>query len=334
MLGPIVRYENVARQLDEDALGKARPAWLAAGLAIFALALCKKLLIANQLAIPTNDIFQTALAYPIWTMDAWFGIVGFQLQLLFDFMAYGEMAIGLAMMVGFRVPLNFDRPQFSRDRADLWRRWHISFSTFMRGTVFYPLAKNWKWPIPVALGVTGILSGLWHGLGTTFVIWGILQAAILLALNLRSQRKRQTGSERLPQPVAIALTFLVTCLIGALFRAPDIVAARHVYLGLAGLSSPDGPATVYSSGLRWQLTFLLAALLAFAGPDIGQIFRGRWHFIELRPAAKAPPVHWAEGYAAFRPGWAWGMVTGLALAGAVLGLILGDGTDRFIYVQF
>ena len=332
VMGPIVRFEDIAGQLEKGALAKVDPRWVATGLAVFALALVKKLLIANGLAGPSDAIFAAARGAPIAPVEAWFAIVCFQFQLFFDFTAYAEMAIGLAMMFGMRVPLNFDRPLFARDRADLWRRWHISFSTFMRWNVFMPLARNWKWPIPAALAVTGILSGLWHGLGATFVIWGLLQTAILLFLHFRNDRRRRAGRNGLPAPPAIAATFLVTCLIGALFRAPDLAAAQHIYGALAGIDG--GGLGQPLLGWRGVALLAVAGALIWLAPDFGQLFRGQWQYTELRTGVRPPPVHWVERVASFSPGVVWGLVTGVAMAVALIALASQGEPNRFIYVQF
>lgn len=332
VLGPIIRFEDVRDQLDKGALAKVDPRWVVTGLAIFCLALCKKLLLADPLGRRATVVFNETLTGPVAMPDAWYAIVTFQLQLFFDFSAYAEMSIGLAMMLGMSMPLNFDRPLFARDRADLWRRWHISFSSFMRGNVFMPLMRRWKWPAWAALAATGILSGLWHGLGATFVLWGLLQTAILLWLHVRSTSRRLTGRQPLPVPLAIILTFATTCLIGALFRSPDITAAGNIYGSLAGsglLSGVDSNLSI--TALTMTLT---AALVAWGLPDFGQLFRGSWQYTELRAGATPPPRHWLERQLAFRPNRAWGTATAVALILALFMLSRQEEAARFIYVQF
>jgi alginate O-acetyltransferase complex protein AlgI len=290
-------------------------------------------LLADPLGRRASLVFETAQSGPVAMADAWYGVITFQLQLFFDFSAYAEMSIGLAMMLGMTMPLNFDRPLFARDRADLWRRWHISFSTFMRNTVFMPLMRRWKWPAWAALALTGVLSGLWHGLGATFVLWGLLQTAILLWLHWRTTSRRHSGKAPLPAAIAIPVTFATTCLIGALFRSPDIAAAQSIYASLLGLGSlQDGIVSHLSAkGLAMTLT---GALVVWGLPDLGQLFRGQWRYTELRAGAQPPPRHWLEPWLAFRPGGAWGCACAIALVVALFMLVRQEQAARFIYVQF
>jgi hypothetical protein len=204
----------------------------------------------------------------------------------------------------------------------------------MRGNVFMPLARAWKWPIPAALAVTGILSGLWHGLGWTFVIWGLVQTAILLALHYRFEWRRRAGRTGLPAPLAIGVTFLVTCLLGALFRAPDLAAAQTIYGSLVGFREAALLPVSPGLSLRPLALMVLAAVLIWVAPDFGQLFRGHWQFTELRSGVRPPPKHWAERIVAFRPSVPWGIVTGCALAAAVVALAIQGEANRFIYVQF
>jgi D-alanyl-lipoteichoic acid acyltransferase DltB (MBOAT superfamily) len=333
VMGPIVRFEDIDTQLDRGALAQVDSRWVTTGAAVFCFGLMKKLVLANGLAGPTDAIFEAARAGPISGGQAWYGVIAFQLQLFFDFSAYGEMAIGLAMMLGMKMPLNFDRPLFGRDRADLWRRWHISFSVFMRGNVFMPLARHWGWPIPLALAATGILAGLWHGLGPTFVAWGLAQTVILLWLHFRNDRRRRTGRQGLSLPFAIAATFLTTCLIGALFRASDLAAAGHIYGALIG---NGGVATSASAPLtpRHLAMLIAGAAVAWIAPDLGQVFRESWQFTELRRGIRPPPVHWSEPALSFAPTGRWGLAAGVALAVSLMALASQGEASRFVYVQF
>lgn len=328
ILGPIVQYGHIAAQLREGALARVATRDIAVGLAIFVLGLSKKVLLADQMALPVNSVFDGVLdGNRPATLDAWFAISGFQFQLFLDFSAYAEMAIGLARMFGIALPINFDEPYKSVNRFDLWRRWHITFVVFMRTHVFMPLVRHWRVPPTAAIVVTALLSGLWHGLGWTFVLWAIVQSAILLALHWRGRRRRQVYPTGAPALVwAIATTFLVTCLLGTLFRAPTLDAAEALYGALMGLGA-GGPSSI---GPRDWLVFTACAVLIWALPSASRLFGGDWTAVDPRPevprtgARELVPVR-------FRLSAGWGATCALLL---ILTFFYLGESQRFVYVQF
>jgi D-alanyl-lipoteichoic acid acyltransferase DltB (MBOAT superfamily) len=329
VMGPIVRFRDMLGQLKGGALARAGRADLAVGLSIFAFGLAHKVLLADQIAPAVDRVFEFAQVARVSTAEAWFAVIAFQLQLYFDFVAYSDMAIGLGRMFGIRLPINFDRPLFAIDRFDLWRRWHITFVVFMRAHVFLPLVRHWRWPIPAALAATGFLSGLWHGLGWTFVIWGLVQTAILLIVHARRKRWRPLPG-RGPAALirAIVLTFLVSCLIGAMFRAPTLDGAAHLYGALIGIGAGGETGML---GLRAAIMLPVCVLAAWGLPSSAQLFRLYWNAIDPRPDGKPQPVHPLERRAGFALTPTWAIAVACAL---ILCLTLIGGARRFIYVQF
>lgn len=185
--GPIVLYENIVSQV------KRRPrynGYLAAsfqvGLIIFAIGLFKKVVIADSLAPHVNEIFKFAAKpdYDFYLPDAIIGTLGYSLQLYFDFSGYSDMAIGLGRMFGFRLPINFNSPYKSVSIIDFWRRWHMTLSSFFRNYVYIPLGGSKKGPAAQILFVMIVffLTGLWHGAGWTFIVWGMAHG-VLVAIN-------------------------------------------------------------------------------------------------------------------------------------------------------
>ena len=167
--GPIVRYGDVAAQLQKRTVG---PKGLGDGFVRFAIGLGKKVLLANLCgevleSLPGSDALSFA--------GAWLAAVLFALQLYFDFAGYSDMAIGLGRMLGFRFLENFDAPYVSRSVAEFWRRWHISLGSFFREYVYIPLGGNrvsrprWILNMAVVWGLTGI----WHGANWNFLLWGL-----------------------------------------------------------------------------------------------------------------------------------------------------------------
>lgn len=325
LLGPIVRFQDMARQLANRSLSRVSPADVAAGLSIFVFGLAQKVLLADQIAPAVDRIFLAAQSGPISPVESWFGLVAFQMQLYFDFVAYADMAIGLARMFGIRLPINFDRPLFAVDRGDLWRRWHITFVIFMRTHVFLPLVRKRRTPVVAALAITGVLSGLWHGLGWTFVVWGLLQTVLLLIVHERRRHARKTGRVRGPVWIPIVLTFLISCLIGAMFRAPTLDSAGHVYGALIGLNATWDVSLL---GPRALIMLPLCVLVAWGLPNSAQFFHRFWTALDPRPDPTPTPPH---RLGVFQLSPAWAVATAATLVACLC--LIGEAR-RFIYVQF
>lgn len=325
LLGPIVRFQDMARQLAARSLTRVTASDVGAGLSIFVFGLVQKVLLADQIAPAVDRIFLAAQSGPISPVESWFGVVAFQMQLYFDFVAYADMAIGLARMFGIQLPINFDRPLFAVDRFDLWRRWHITFAIFMRTHVFQPLVRRRRMPVAAALAITGLLSGLWHGLGWTFLVWGLLQTALLLLVHERRRRVRKAGRVAGPIWIPVALTFLTSCLIGGLFRAPTLESAGHIYGALVGLTATWDISLL---GPRAIIMLPLCVLAAWGLPSSAQFFRHVWTALDPRPDATPPPVH---RLGVFQLSPAWAVATAASL---VICLCLIGEARRFVYVQF
>lgn len=176
--GPIIRYHDIADQLTKRQILSED---IAIGIRRFIIGLGKKVLIANTLAIPTDEIF--SLPSSELTMElAWVGIICYTLQIYFDFSGYSDMAIGLARIFGFRFLENFNYPYISRSIREFWRRWHISLSNWFRDYLYIPLGGNrvQPWRIYFNLITVFSLCGLWHGASWNFAIWGFIHGAFLV----------------------------------------------------------------------------------------------------------------------------------------------------------
>ncbi|WP_461518968.1 MBOAT family O-acyltransferase [Porticoccus sp.] len=327
IMGPIVRYEDIDQQLKKGNLKQFSFENLAVGLSIFGFGLAKKVLLADYIFIYVDQVFTTAVTTQVSTTDMWYAVIAFQLQLFLDFSAYADMAIGLARIFGINLPVNFDRPLRARDRFDVWRRWHISFVVFMRSHVFRPLISKAKLPIGVALAITGLLSGVWHGLGWTFILWGALQTLLMLGTHYR--KKIFNSSDRGGRARAffsIAATFLVTCLMAAVFRTPTIDGVVAVY---GQLMTWNPLPSVLS--LRSYVVLIVCAFVAWVWPDTHQLFHRYWNDTDLRPINSRPRGFAEPSWIEFRLSLAWACIAGLTL---VICCLLLSQSGRFIYVQF
>ena len=141
----------------------------------FIIGLSKKIIIADNLAIYSDSVFDAASngIQPDF-IESWVGVIAFTFQLYFDFSGYCDMAIGLSLMLNVKLPINFDSPYKSTDIINFWRKWHVTLSTFLKNYLYIPLGGN-KFGLfnrYKNLLITMLLGGLWHGANLTFIIWG------------------------------------------------------------------------------------------------------------------------------------------------------------------
>ena len=176
--GPIVKYETVA----EEILHR-RENWddFTAGVQRFLVGLGKKVILSNQLAVVADAAFNHG--QPQSVAFAWLGAVCYILQLYYDFGGYSDMAIGLGRMFGFHFLENFDYPYISTSVTEFWRRWHISLTSWFRDYVYFPLGGSRvdkKWKVVRNIFVVWLLTGIWHGANWTYVVWGLMNYALLM----------------------------------------------------------------------------------------------------------------------------------------------------------
>src|SRR3954463_8348430 len=237
--GPIIRYAAMEEQMR---LRQHTVEKFARGVAYFAFGMAKKLLIAN----PMGHIADTAFAAgPLHWYDAWFGLFGYAFQIYFDFSGYSDMAVGLALMLGFVLIQNFDSPYQATSITDFWRRWHISLSTWLRDYLYIPLGGNrlGEGRTYVNLMTVMLLGGLWHGASWNFVLWGAIHGGMLAFERAQGQ---DSSHRRLPTSLRIAITFFIVCLSWVFFRAKTLGQAVSTFKSLFGFAAvtaaSDAPA--------------------------------------------------------------------------------------------
>lgn len=300
--GPVVRHNEIISQFDLDPLRPGVAERMAKGLSLFVLAMAVKVLVADRLAVDADAVFAAAAVAPTSFLDAWRAMLAFGFQIFFDFAAYTQMAIGVALMMGLVLPRNFDQPYRALTVQDFWRRWHMSLSRFLRDYVYIPLGGSRNGTlryILASLGTMG-LCGLWHGAGWNFVLWGGGHGIALIIC-----RYWQKAGLRLPGTIAWLLTFTFAIVMFGLFRAPDLTVAGGMLSGAVGM---NGLGTLWEE--EFLILLLVAAVLAL-WPQNGEDFIATW----LRP---------------------WRIVgAGVATALAFLVLEVGKGQPTsFIYFQF
>jgi alginate O-acetyltransferase complex protein AlgI len=228
--GPIIRYKTLAEQLRQRDHTAAR---FASGITIFAVGFAKKILLANPCGQVADAVF--GAANPV-ALDAWVGALAYAFQIYFDFCGYSDMAVGLARMIGFEFPRNFDAPYRSESITDLWRRWHISLSSVLRDYLYYALGGNRKGEgrTYFNLVVVMLLGGLWHGAKWTFVVWGAFHGLLLV---LERWNGKRSFYHWLPKPGRIAATFLLMLFSWVLFRADNLAAATEYFRAMFGMGA-------------------------------------------------------------------------------------------------
>lgn len=266
--GPVLRYNLLAEQFRSrvhSLEGFSR------GVTRFITGFCKKVLIADTLSPLVSTVF--TLPNPTFT-DSWLGAVAYTLQLFFDFSGYSDMAIGLALMIGFRFPENFDHPYISRSIAEFWRRWHISLSSWLREYLYISLGGNRKGVGRTYLNLflTMLLGGLWHGANWTFVLWGAWHGAWLALERYLGERKSKTPPQAKRANPFLALwqsasTLLLVILGWVMFRSDHAADAVRMYQGMLGMNglALGEPLAVSLRGL--ELSTLVGAIaLVYLAP--------------------------------------------------------------------
>jgi len=276
--GPIVRYRELAPQLLQRPADRPYRRYLVLGIFIFLLGLFKKVGIADTMAGIANPLFNRAAAgAALDAASAWVGTLAYTFQIYFDFSGYSDMAYGLGLMFGVRLPINFFSPYQATCINEFWRRWNITLGAFFRDYLYIPLGGGRASRLRVAANVTLVmfLSGLWHGAGWNFVIWGLLHGLGMVIATAWGSARAVVLPAAMPatagyRAASIALTFLFASLAWVLFRSADLDTARRVYGALFNLGSLDvagaWPVDVLQR-LAW-ITLLPVSLLVFFAPNV------------------------------------------------------------------
>ncbi|MBV8916042.1 MAG: MBOAT family protein [Acetobacteraceae bacterium] len=276
--GPLVRHNEIIPQFERDPRGPDTWENLGRGLVLFIIGLGKKVVLADTLSHLADPVFYKVAASSLSAAEAWVGGLAFTFQLYFDFSGYSDMAIGLALMFGLRLPINFNSPYKAVSSRDLWRRWHITLSRFLRDYLYVPLGGSRLGEVRQAFNVivTMLLGGLWHGANWNCVAWGGLQG-VGLAVNHVWDR---TGI-RLPRLLSWAITFFFFVFTLMVFHSPGFGAAGRFLLAMAG-GSGLGHVTL---DREYALALLGGAAIAFFGKPSQEIAL-RW--LQPRPWLAVP----------------------------------------------
>lgn len=220
--GPIVQHKQIITQFDK--LNSFHEESFVRGCIVFVFGLAKKVLIADHLSKYVSTAFNaTKDGQLISAIDSWIGILSYTFQIYFDFSGYSDMAIGLGLMFGLIMPLNFNSPYQATNISDFWRRWHITLSSFLRDYLYIPLGGNRHgiFRKNLNLFITMLLGGLWHGAGWNFLIWGGLHGLYLIICH---NYKKILKIEFSPN-LSWGITFLSVVFAWIFFRAANFAEA-------------------------------------------------------------------------------------------------------------
>jgi hypothetical protein len=312
----------------------------------------KKVVLADGMAAYGAPVFEAADEGAVITFfEAWGGALSYTYQIYFDFSGYSDMAIGLARIFGFRLPVNFNSPYQATGIIDFWRRWHMTLSRFLKLYLYVPLGGNrcGRTRRYTNLLVTMVLGGLWHGAGWNFVIWGALHG-VFLVLNTwwREARSRLVSqpATRWEVRVGSALTFVSVVLAWIFFRAGSLAGALGILRGALGLNGAVldvrlaeilgwlGPAVRFEGthagyfnlyGTPWLVAL---SLVCWYLPNVQNIFAAARAALDPRGGV------WQEGVRRFP---AWQRTGRWALVIAVMGVLAVTHMSRvmeFVYYRF
>jgi alginate O-acetyltransferase complex protein AlgI len=381
--GPIVHHSEVMPQFEK---ADYRFKWgnISVGAVLFAIGLFKKVVLADSIAQFVSPLYDQANnGEQLTFVFAWGAALGYILQLYFDFSAYSDMALGLARLFGIKLPMNFNSPLKAVSIIDFWSRWHMTLTRFLTAYVYNPISLALTrarmaegkpvvggkkttfvaFAVLVAMPIlfTMFLSGLWHGAGMQFIVWGVINGVYLTinhAWNIARPRfwKDHVSHEKVMRPVGFVITFLAVVLAIPFFRADSVASAWNVIGGafmLHGVSLPEGIAeqfpgvgralgamhvefVKYDYGAfqalwKWSFAMLFIALLT---PNALEILRPYDPAITM-PAAntkgRIEVTPTLTKWLVWKPSFAWAVATA---AVAALGVTNLNHMSEFLYWNF
>ena len=220
--GPIQRSEDFFREMNRPRSVNLH--CISAGVQIFAFGMFKKLVLADNLSVFVNQVYGAPQAFSSATV-LW-AVISYSLQIYFDFSGYSDMAIGVAKMMNVNLPRNFNLPYLSHNVTELWKRWHITLSSWLQEYLYFPLGGNRKGIVRtyVNLILTMVIGGIWHGANWTYIVWGLLHGVGLAVHKLwtRLTGSREKAHSLLANVCAILVTFAFTSFCWIFFRAESI----------------------------------------------------------------------------------------------------------------
>lgn len=356
LAGPLLHHTEMMPQFQAPRILTFSPRNFAVGVTLFAFALFKKVVIADNLPRYSEPVFAAAArGEPLTMLEAWGGSLAFFFQIYFDVAAYSEMALALALMLNLRLPINVFSPIKAQRISEIWSRLHISIWRFMRDYWFLPLAlrdmHKHPWHRYRHMFSAMVINGLWHGANWMYMWWGVANGILMMLDRGWEDFRRRHGLTGLSVPfLGQALTIGLFFTAGILFRASDLPAAGTVFKGLLGFNglwrplSPVAPesllapvdTTLYSlmptlhghSPIQMSLVLVVLGAICLFSPNAIEL---TWRFKVGLNQRQLKPLSRHDGRFVWRPSRPWAVVMGLVAAFAIANL--SKATD-FLYFQF
>ena len=306
LAGPITRVATLLPQFEREKF--LSPSDGGKALFLISLGLVKKLLIADYLADNlVNRVFDLPKLYT--GAEVLIGVYGYALQIYYDFSGYTDIALGSALLLGIRLPQNFNMPYAAANIADFWRRWHISLSNWLRDYLYFSLPglrSKWKVFTYANLIITMTLGGLWHGASWNFIIWGMLHGAALAVQRLWQSIWGKSEGGMVSRVAGAFATAQFVCFAWIFFRAPDLESVRAVLQRI-------GSGTISFDNVSPGVTLVIAVAV------VGHYFPAKWYGWTLERYAASP--FYAQAAA-------------LMLLAIALQYVAATGAAPFIYTKF
>ncbi len=316
--GPIVRYQDIERDIFHR---KAKRKEMVRGIKRFAIGLAKKAILANGCAAVADtflltDDLQALSAVP--AAGLWLGMLFFTLQIYLDFSAYSDMAIGMGLMIGFHYKENFNYPLMSDSVTDIWRRWHISLSTFFRDYVYIPLGGNRLGLRRQVLNlfIVWFLTGLWHGASWNYVLWGLWFFVFLVLEKLFLLERL----ENLPRFIPHVYALVVFYFGWVLFKFENLHAIGTVLLGMLGLNGNGLTNMQVALSFKNNVFFLIFAIIA-STPLLRRLYEMAGEWFKRR---KIVPY----------PIYVYNIICPVVLLILATIALVGNSYNPFLYFQF
>ena len=272
--GPIVRADYFLPQLDKNEVPTSENVW--GGLWLVIVGVIKKAVIADYIAQYNDLIFNDPSLYT--GVQTLMGVLGYTMQIYCDFSGYSDMAIGLALIMGFRLGLNFDSPYQSRNLTEFWRRWHISLSSWLRDYVYIPLGGNRKGTFRTYLNnfLTMLIGGLWHGAAWKFVFWGAMHGAGLAVHKACKPVLARITDNWLTIFIFWAITFIYVSLLWVFFRAASfedsVLIIKNIFVDFQWTQFPQ----FFEARMIWCVMMLVLIVMHFVpqkwADAVGRLF--------------------------------------------------------------